>query len=154
MEDRPAAKILADIAQSMGIQNKREEEEKAGRIGALQSITKDDDLKILGARGRGHFQVAICPEDVGRNLVKALLRLAEHSLALCKHHRWPTPVNYGNAHGLATDARGGKSACTMASWAVGVADWATCPEEMLDDYVPSAEYKIEARPKQPTDTSK
>eukprot|EP00959_Pyramimonas_sp_CCMP1952_P135513 2835256-Pyramimonas_sp.AAC.1 len=123
-------------------------------MGTLQSITKDHELLVLAARGCGRFRVAICPDDLGRALVKALLRMAEHSSALFKHHRWPTLINYRIAFGIASGSWGGKSVETLAAHALSVADWVTCPEELFDDYVPTTEYKIEPRPKQPVNMLK
>jgi len=40
----------------------------------------------------------------------------------------------------------------MSSWALGVGDWVTCPEELFDDYTPPTEHKLETRPKVPVDT--
>ena len=138
----------------MDVNNERAEEASSGKVGTLQSITKDHELLVLSARGCGRFRVAVCPDELGRSLVKALLRTAEHSAALFKHHRWPTLINYRTAYGLATGSWGGKTADTMHSHSLGVADWATCAEELFDDYVPPSEYKIEARPKQPLDMLK
>ena len=98
--------------------------------------------------------MAICPDDLERALVMALPRMAEHSAAPFKAHRWPTLLNYRIAFGLATGSRGGMSLQTMAAWALGVGDRATCPEEMFDDYVPPAELKIESRPRVPVDMHK
>ena len=145
------ASFLADIAHSMDIGNKRAEEASTGKIGTLQSITKDHELLVICARGCGRFRVAVCGEEVGRSLVKALLRVAEHSAALFKHHRWPTLINYRIAYGLATGAWGGKSVDAMHAHSLGVADWVTCAEELFDDYLPPSEFKIEGRPKQPVD---
>ena len=76
-------------------------------------------------------------------MVNALLRMAEHSAALFKHHRWPTLINYRIAYGLATGSWGGKTVEAMHAHCLGVADWVTCAEELFDDYVPPSEPKIE-----------
>jgi len=135
-EGLTAVQVLTDIAHNLDLKHRREEEEKSGRVGTLQSISKEDEYKLLAARGCGRYQVAICPDDVGRQFAKELMRVAEHSSALFKHHRWPTLINWRIAYGLATGSWGGKSVGTMSSWALGVGDWVTCPEELFDDYTP------------------
>ena len=144
-------RVMADITFNLDIGNKRAEESSAGKVGTLTSVSKDHELLVLSARGCGRFRVEVCPDELGRPLVKALLRAAEHSAALFKHHRWPTLINYRMAYGLATGSWGGKTVEAMHPHSLGVADWVTCAEELFDDYVPSAEYEIEPRPKQPLD---
>eukprot|EP00959_Pyramimonas_sp_CCMP1952_P432833 9064193-Pyramimonas_sp.AAC.1 len=80
--------------------------------------------------------------------------MEEHSSALFKHHRWPTLINYRIAFAIAPGSWGGKTMEALAAHALGVADWVTCQEELFDDYVPTTEYKIEPRPKQPVDMLK
>ena len=81
----------------------------------MHSITKEDEFKVLAARGRGRFTVAICPGDLGRALVKALSRRAGHSAALFQARRWSALLGYRIAFGLATGSWGGKSLRTMAA---------------------------------------
>ena len=51
----PTAQLIADIAYNMDVANKRAEEDKAGKVGTLQSITKDAEFLVLAARGCGRF---------------------------------------------------------------------------------------------------
>ena len=81
------ASFMADIAHSLDVNNKRAEEASSGKVGTLQSITKDHELLVMCARGCGRFHVKVCGDEVGRSLVKGLLRMAEHSAALFKLHQ-------------------------------------------------------------------
>ena len=141
--------LLADIASALDHRNKRDEESAAGKKGTLQSISKEDELKVHAARGCGQFTVALGAEELGRQLCKALLKAAEHSSALFKYHKFPTVMSCRLAYGIAMGSWGGRSNKSMASWSLSTADFPTSTEEAFDLFVPSADFKVEGRPRAP-----
>ena len=113
---------LADIAFNLATQNKRGDDETAKR-GLLNSITREDEFKVLAARGCNRFKVRICLDDVGKALTKSLPKTAECSSAMLKHRGWPTPMGYRKAYGIGAGCWGDRALSGAPHYSLTVAEW-------------------------------
>ena len=115
--------------------------------GTLKYLTKQRERVVYLVRGCDHYNVALCPGLLGKDLYRAGRRMQLHdTTALRALH---VPVNLTNAilYGITAGEIGGKNFRSMPKYSLSSHHFPHTTEKQLDDYSPGAdEAKLEDKP--------
>ena len=121
--------------------------------GKLSSIGRVEERLVFLLRGCDHFQVALCPAAVGKELFHALKTAGAQARPQLRALKFPATLSNRHCYGIAALQIGGKDLKQVPDYALSAADFPLVTEEEFDAFASPPDHKLEKRPRAPVTLS-